>query len=50
MEEKSNKQNILFYIVIGLCIYNIFNTNGIKTDVKGYKNNIENIQKKSGFS
>jgi peptidoglycan hydrolase CwlO-like protein len=46
MEEKSNKQNILFYIVIGLCIYNIFNVKGIKTDINGYKNNIENIQKK----
>lgn len=41
-----NKVNGMLGIVILLAIYNIINTNGIKTDVKGYKKNIENIQKK----
>jgi chromosome segregation ATPase len=40
----NNKQNILLYIVIGLVIWNLFNTNGIKTDVKSYKEKIESIQ------
>ena len=39
-----NKQNILFVIVIVLALWNIFNTNGIKTDVKSYEEKIENIQ------
>ena len=39
-----NKQNILLGIIIVLAVYNIFNTNGIKTDVKGYKDKIEAIQ------
>ena len=41
-----NKQNIVLYIVAGLLIYLIFTTNGIKTDIKGYKNQIELIQTK----
>lgn len=40
----NNKQNILLYIVIGLVVWNIFNTNGIKTDVKSYKEKIESLQ------
>ena len=40
----TNKQNILLIIVIVLAAWNIFNTNGIKTDVKSYKQKIENIQ------
>lgn len=40
-----NKQNILLGIIIVLAVYNIFNINGIKTDVKGYKDKIEAIQK-----
>ena len=41
-----NKQNILLGIIILLAVYNIFNVNGIKTDVKGYKEKIESIQTK----
>jgi septal ring factor EnvC (AmiA/AmiB activator) len=41
-----NKQNILLGIIILLAVYNIFNINGIKTDVKGYKEKIELIQTK----
>lgn len=46
MKEKilDNKQNILFLIVVILVLWNIFNTNGIKTDVKSYKQDIKNIQ------
>jgi peptidoglycan hydrolase CwlO-like protein len=44
--ESGSKKNFLLYIVILLAIYNIINTNGIKTDVKGYKNKIETIQVK----
>lgn len=46
MREKiiNNRQNILFAIVIVLMLWNILNTNGIKTDVKSYKEKIENIQ------
>ena len=46
MREKiiNNRQNILFAIVIVLMLWNILNTNGIKTDVKSYKQKIENIQ------
>jgi hypothetical protein len=40
----NNKQNILLIIVIVLAAWNIFNTNGIKTDVKSYKEKIESIQ------
>jgi peptidoglycan hydrolase CwlO-like protein len=41
-----NKQNILLTIIIVLIGYNIFNTNSIKTDVKGYKAKIELLQTK----
>ena len=46
MREKiiNNKQTILLAIVIVLVLWNILNTNGIKTDVKSYKEKIENIQ------
>jgi translation elongation factor P/translation initiation factor 5A len=46
MREKiiNNRQNILLVIVIVLVLWNILNTNGIKTDVKSYKEKIENIQ------
>jgi peptidoglycan hydrolase CwlO-like protein len=40
----NNKQTILLIIVIVLAAWNIFNTNGIKTDVKSYKEKIEGIQ------
>lgn len=43
---KNNDRNIVLYIVAALLVYLIFTTNGIKTDIKGYKNNIENIQVK----
>jgi hypothetical protein len=41
-----NKQNLLLLIVIILIGYNIFNTNSIRTDVKGYKAQIELLQTK----
>jgi hypothetical protein len=41
---KDNKQTILLLIVIVLAAWNIFTTNGIKTDVKAYKEKIESIQ------
>ena len=46
MREKiiNNRQTILLAIVIVLVLWNILNTNGIKTDVKSYKGKIENIQ------
>jgi F0F1-type ATP synthase membrane subunit b/b' len=46
MREKiiNNRQNILLAIIIILALWNILNTNGIKTDVKSYKEKIENIQ------
>jgi len=46
MREKiiNNRQNILLGIIIVLALWNIFNTNGIKTDVKSYKEKIDNIQ------
>jgi len=46
MREKiiNNRQNILLGIIVILALWNILNTNGIKTDVKSYKEKIENIQ------
>lgn len=46
MREKiiNNRQNILLGIIVILVLWNILNTNGIKTDVKSYKGKIENIQ------
>jgi len=41
-----NKQNILLVLVIVLIGYNIFTTNSIRTDVKGYKEKIEALQTK----
>ena len=43
---KNNDNNIVLYVVAALLVYLIFTTNGIKTDIKGYKQNIENIQTK----
>ena len=43
---KNNNNNIVLYVVAALLVYLIFTTNGIKTDIKGYKQNIENIQTK----
>lgn len=40
----NNKQNILLIILIVLVGWNIFTTNGIKTDFKSYKNKIDLIQ------
>jgi esterase/lipase len=42
----STKQNIILGIIVVLAAWNIFNTNSIKTDVKGYQNKIESIQTK----
>ena len=41
-----NKQNILLIIVVALLGYNIFTTNSIRTDVKGYEKRIDSIQTK----
>jgi peptidoglycan hydrolase CwlO-like protein len=41
-----NKLNGVLGIIVLLAIYIIINTNTIKTDVKGYKKNIESIQNK----
>ena len=41
-----NKQNLLLVIVLVLIGYSIFNTNSIRTDVKGYKAEIELLQTK----
>jgi predicted RNase H-like nuclease (RuvC/YqgF family) len=41
----NNKQNILLIIVIVLAAWNIFTTNGIKTDVKSYQKQIKFLQK-----
>jgi chromosome segregation ATPase len=43
---KLTKQDIVLVIIALLCLYNIFNTNSIKTDVKGYKEKIEALQTK----
>lgn len=46
MREKiiNNRHDVLLVIVMVLALWNILNTNGIKTDVKSYKQKIENIQ------
>jgi peptidoglycan hydrolase CwlO-like protein len=41
-----NKINGILGIIVLLVAYSIFNTNSIKTDVKGYEEKIENIQTK----
>ena len=41
-----NKQNLLLILVVILIGYNIFTTNSVRTDVKGYKAKIESIQTK----
>lgn len=41
-----NKQNILLIIVVALLGYNIFTTNSIRTDVKGYERRIDSVQTK----
>lgn len=41
-----NKQDILLVIIAALLCYIIFNTQGIKTDVKKYKKEIEALQTK----
>ena len=46
MKTNFNAQNILLLLVILLIGYNIFTTNTIKTDVKGYKDRIDSIQTK----
>jgi len=46
MKTNFNAQNILLLLVILLVGYNIFTTNTIKTDVKGYKDKIDSIQTK----
>jgi hypothetical protein len=40
------KQDIILFIIIVLAAWNIFNTNTIRTDVKGYKAEIELLQTK----
>ena len=41
-----DKQTLLLILVVVLIGYNIFNTNSIRTDVKGYKATIELLQTK----
>jgi predicted nucleic acid-binding Zn-ribbon protein len=41
-----NKQNLLLLLIVLLIGFNIFNTNSIRTDVKGYKEKIEALQTK----
>jgi peptidoglycan hydrolase CwlO-like protein len=43
---KVTKQDIILGIIILLLIWNMFNTNSIKTDIKGYKDKIELLQTK----
>lgn len=43
---KATKQDIVLIIIALLCLYNIFNTNSIRTDVKGYEDKIEALQTK----
>ena len=43
---KNNNNNIILCVVAALLVYLIFTTNGIKTDIKGYRNLIETIQTK----
>lgn len=45
---KVNKETILLIIVIVLSVWNIFTINGIKTDIKSYKEKINAIQKEIG--
>jgi seryl-tRNA synthetase len=45
---KVNKETILLIIVIVLSVWNIFTINGIKTDIKSYKEKINVIQKEIG--
>jgi esterase/lipase len=40
------KQDIILGIIVVLAAWNIFTTNSIRTDVKGYKDKIESIQTK----
>jgi len=42
---KINKQSILLIIIALLAGYNIFTTSGIRTDVVGYNQKIDSIQK-----
>jgi len=43
---KVTKQDIVLGIIVLLLIWNMFNTNSIKTDIKGYKDKIELLQTK----
>ena len=40
------KQDIILIIIAVLCLYNIFSTSSIKTDINSYKDKIEAIQTK----
>lgn len=44
--QQLNKGDVLLGIIIILIIFNIINTNGVKTDVKSYKTKIESLEKK----
>lgn len=48
MEDITKNKNSVILLVIIACLvgWNIFTTNAIKTDVKGYKQKIESIQTK----
>ena len=41
-----DKQNIILLIIVILVGWNLFNTNSIRTDVKGYEQRIDSVQTK----
>jgi peptidoglycan hydrolase CwlO-like protein len=41
---KVTKQDIFFGLLILLLLWNLFSINSVKTDIKSYKNNIEQLQ------
>jgi len=44
MKNFLNKETILLIIIAVLVIWNVFNTNSVKTDVDGYRNRIDSLQ------
>jgi peptidoglycan hydrolase CwlO-like protein len=41
---KLTKQDLILLLIAVLCLYNVFYTSRIKTDINGYKDKIESIQ------
>ena len=46
MEQKNIKQNLLLGLIVILAIWDIFNTDSLRTDVTAYENRIESFQTK----